>query len=133
MAKATLSPGAAVKKQADQYNLTVSQLAEGIKVSQSAARLLLNNKLKISAALAQRISKYFGKTPEYWIKLQNAYELAELSGDSKNAAILRSISGAVKAAPKAKAKAPAKKAGRGRPAGSKKAAKAPAKRAAKKA
>jgi addiction module HigA family antidote len=96
MAKATLSPGAALKKQLDLYNLPVSKFAEGIKISPSAARSLVNNKIRISVPFAQRLSKFFGKTPEYWVSLQNAYELAELSADAKNAAILKSITGAVK-------------------------------------
>jgi addiction module HigA family antidote len=121
MAKAVQTPGEAVKAQVAAYNLSISQLAEGIKISPSAARLLINNKLRISVAFAQRLSKYFGKTPEYWIGLQTAFELAELAKDKKNAAVLKSVAKAVKA-PAAK-KAPAKKAA---------AKKAPAKRAAAK-
>jgi addiction module HigA family antidote len=105
MAKATLSPGAAIKTQLDQYNLSVSKLAEGIKISPSAARSLLNNKIRISVSFAQRLSKFFGKTPEYWVSLQTAYELAALSADTKNAAILKSITAAVKVP----AKVPVKK------------------------
>ncbi|MFP3042488.1 HigA family addiction module antitoxin [Treponema primitia] len=120
MAKAVQTPGEVVKTLAAAYNLSITQLAEGIKISPSAARLLINNKLRISVPFAQRLSKFFGKTPEYWIDLQTAYELKELAADKKNAAVLKSVSKAVKVAPKA----PAKKAA---------AKKAPAKKAAKKA
>ncbi|GHV78359.1 hypothetical protein AGMMS49944_01500 [Spirochaetia bacterium] len=133
MAKAVLSPGAAVKAQAAAYNLSITQLAEGIKISPSAARLLINDKLRISVAFAQRLSKYFGKTPEYWLGLQTAYELGELAKDKANAAVLKTISKAVKvpAAKKAGTKKAAgkKTAGRGRPPAAKK---APAKKAAAK-
>jgi addiction module HigA family antidote len=133
MAKAVLSPGAAVKAQATAYNLSITQLAEGIKLSPSAARLLINNKLPISAKIALRLSKYFGKTPEYWIGLQTAFELGELVKDKKEAAILKTVSKAVKApAKKAAAKKPAAKKTPGRKPAVKKAAakKAPAKKAA---
>jgi addiction module HigA family antidote len=105
MAKAVKTPGEVIKTQAAAYNLSITQLAEGIKISPSAARLLINNKLRISVPFAQRLSKYFGKTPEYWINLQTVYELSELAQDKKNAAVLKSISKAVKVA----AKAPANK------------------------
>jgi addiction module HigA family antidote len=123
MAKAVKTPGEVVKAQAAAYNLSITQLAEGIKISPSAARLLINNKLRISVSFAQRLSKFFGKTPKYWIDLQTAYELGALSDDKKEAAVLKTISKAVKAPPakKAAAKTPAKKtpgrkAGPGRPA-----------------
>ncbi|GHV24947.1 hypothetical protein AGMMS4952_01540 [Spirochaetia bacterium] len=138
MAKAVLSPGAAVKAQAEAFNLSITQLAEGIKISPSAARLLINDKLRISVSFAQRLSKYFGKTPAYWIGLQTDYELEKLAKDKDEAAVLKTISKAVKA-PAAK-KAPAKKAAGkktpGRKPGARKAAakKAPGRKpAAKKA
>jgi addiction module HigA family antidote len=124
MAKAVKTPGEAVKAQAAAYNLSITQLAEGIKISPSAARLLINNKLRISVSFAQRLSKYFGKTPEYWINLQTAYELSELAQDKKNAAVLKSIAKAVKVAAKVPAKKAPKKAA---------AKKAPKKAVAKKA
>ncbi|GHU62151.1 hypothetical protein FACS189445_4890 [Spirochaetia bacterium] len=133
MAKAVLSPGEAVKAQAAAYNLSITQVAEGIKISPSAARLLINSKLRISVSFAQRLSKFFGKTPEYWINLQTIHDLGELAKDKENVAVLKSISKAVKA-PAAK-KAPAKKAaGKKAPAKKTAAKKTPAKKvAAKKA
>jgi addiction module HigA family antidote len=114
MAKAktiSLAPttGAAVKKQLDLYNLSISQFAESIKISPSAARGIVTGKIRISVQTVQRLSKYFGKTPEYWISLQNAYDLAESSADSKNAAVLKSITKAVKVPAKAPGKAAVKK------------------------
>jgi addiction module HigA family antidote len=99
-----LTPGAALKKQLGLYNFSISQFAEGIKISPSAARGIVTGKIRISVQTAQRLSKYFGKTPEYWISLQNAYDLAESSADSKNAAVLKTITAAVKMPPKAPAK-----------------------------
>jgi addiction module HigA family antidote len=123
MAKAVKTPGEVVKAQAAVYNLSITQLAEGIKVSPSAARLLINNKLRISVSFAQRLSKFFGKTPKYWIDLQTAYELNALSEDKKEAAVLKTIPRAIKAPATKKAaakttakKTPGRKAGPGRPA-----------------
>jgi addiction module HigA family antidote len=129
MAKAVQTPGEVVKTLAAAYNLSITQLAEGIKISPSAARLLINNKLRISVPFAQRLSKFFGKTPEYWIDLQTAYELKELASDKKNVAVLKSVSKAVKVAPKAPAK---KTAAKKTPAKKAAAKKATAKKAVKK-
>jgi addiction module HigA family antidote len=138
MAKAVRTPGEVIKAQAAVYNLSITQLAEGIKISPSAARLLINNKLRISVSFAQRLSKFFGKTPKYWIDLQTTYELNALSEDKKEASVLKTISKAVKApaARKTATKTVAKKAsarGPGRPAKSAATKSAPKKTAAKKA
>ena len=84
---------------------------------------MINNKLRISVSFAQRLSKFFGKTPKYWIDLQTAYELSALSEDKKEAAILKTIPRAVKTPATKKAaakttakKTPGRKAGPGRPA-----------------
>ncbi|MDR3247187.1 MAG: HigA family addiction module antidote protein [Treponema sp.] len=123
------SPGAVFKSFVDQYNLTAAKVAEDIKLSQSSIRLLIGGKLKISVPIALRLSKYFATKPEYWIKLQNDYELAESVKNPKLASILRSVPRAKKLESKAKAaKKPASKAK-----ASKKAAKKPAKKAAPKA
>ncbi|MDR1249260.1 MAG: HigA family addiction module antidote protein [Treponema sp.] len=132
MAKAAKTPGEAVQAQAAAYNLSITQLAEGIKISPSAARLLINNKLRISVSFAQRLSKFFGKTPKYWIDLQTAYELAAITGDKKEAAVLKTISKAEKAPATKRTvkKAAAGKAGAKKTPGRKPAAKAGAKPAA---
>ncbi|GHV25435.1 hypothetical protein AGMMS4952_03150 [Spirochaetia bacterium] len=124
-----LTPGAAVKKQLDLYNLTISALARGIKISPSAASGIIAGKIRISVQTAQRLSKYFGKTPEYWISLQTAYDLAESSADSENAAILKSITKAVKV----QAKALVKTASAAKRSTKKTSAKATVKKASKKA
>jgi addiction module HigA family antidote len=116
MAKTFKTPGDVVKAQAAAYNLSITQLAEGIKISPSAARLLINNKLRISISFAQRLSKFFGKTPKYWIDLQTSYELSLLGADKKEAAVLKTISKAEKvpATRKNAAKTTTKKAAAGK-------------------
>jgi len=120
------SPGVVFKGYVDQYNLTAAKVAEDIKLSQSSIRLLIGGKLKISVPIALRLAKYFGTKAEYWINLQNAYELTETVKNPKLAAILKGIPHAKKQeAKKAAAKKSAKKAPK------KAAAKKPAKKAKK--
>jgi addiction module HigA family antidote len=107
------NPGAVFKSFMDQYNLTAAKVAEDIKLSQSSIRLLIGGRLKISVPIALRLSKYFGNKPEFWIDLQNTYELAETLKNPKFSAVFKSIPKAKKQEPKsppaaAKAKVPAK-------------------------
>jgi addiction module HigA family antidote len=125
MAKINQHPGVVFKKFVDDYQLTAAKVADDIKLSQSSIRLLIGGKLKISVPIALRLAKYFGNKPEFWIDIQNKYELAESPKDTKLAAVLKNI-------PKAKKPAPSKKAAQ-KPVKGKAAPKKPAKPRAKKA
>jgi addiction module HigA family antidote len=103
MPKIVQHPGIEFKKILDEYNLTPAKIAGDIHLSQSSIRLLLSTKLKVSTPIALRLAKYFGKPVEFWIDLQNAYDVAEAGKDTKLSAILKAV-------PKAKKQAPTKKA-----------------------
>jgi addiction module HigA family antidote len=114
MPKPTIQhPGTLVKTLLDEYQLTPAKFAADVKLSQSSIRLLLNSKLKVSVPLALRFAKYFGNTPEFWIDLQNKYELSEAGKNAELVEILKSIQKAKKPAPGKQADK-AKSAGRGK-------------------
>ncbi|MDR1637298.1 MAG: HigA family addiction module antidote protein [Treponema sp.] len=126
MAKINQHPGVVFKKFLDDYQLPAAKVADDIKLSQSSIRLLSSGKLKISVPIALRLAKYFGNKPEFWIDMQNKYELTEATkNDQEFAELLKNI-------PKAKKPAPSKKAAQ-KPAKGKAAAKKPARPRAKKA
>jgi addiction module HigA family antidote len=97
------SPSAVFKSYLADYNLTASKVAADIKLSQSSIRLLISGKLKISIPIALRLARYFGTKAEYWVNLQNTYELAESVKDPKLVPILKAISRVKKQAPKVSA------------------------------
>jgi addiction module HigA family antidote len=111
MPKLVQHPGILFKTFLDDYNLTPAKLAADIKLSQSSIRLLINEKLKVSTPIALRLAKYFGNPVEFWIDLQNKYDLAEASKDAELSEILKGIPKAKKApqTKSAQAAAPAKK------------------------
>ncbi|MDR1108318.1 MAG: HigA family addiction module antidote protein [Spirochaetaceae bacterium] len=129
-----LVPGVVLKESfLDVYQLTPAKLAEDLQLSQSAIRQILTNKTKISLNVGIRLAKYFGNGVQYWIELQNNYDLAEADKDEEFIAILKSIPKVQKPSKAAVAKkaaaAAAKSAGRKAVA---KEAKAPRKPRAKK-
>jgi addiction module HigA family antidote len=109
MAKQNLtSPSAVLKKLMEDYGLNPSKLGAAINLNQGTLRLILLGKGKISCSVALKLAKFFGNTPEYWLNLQNRYDIAEAAKDKELTAILKSIKKATKAPP-AKKKAAAKK------------------------
>jgi addiction module HigA family antidote len=88
----------------DEYQIKTSQLAEHIRLSVSAVRQIVANNAKISLHIAKRLAKYFNTTVEYWVDLQNAYDLAELEKDTELADIIKNIPKAKKVSPPKEAK-----------------------------
>jgi addiction module HigA family antidote len=113
MSKPTIqTPGSVLQSLLDEYQLNPGKLGAAVKLSQSAIRQVVIGKTRISVPVALRLAKYFGNTPEYWIDLQNKYDLAEAAKDSELTAVLKDISKGKKPAPQKAEKpaAPAKKA-----------------------
>jgi addiction module HigA family antidote len=51
---------------------------------------ILNGKRAITAETALRLARYFGTTPEFWLNLQQAYDLRRTERKAGKA-ILRSV------------------------------------------
>jgi antitoxin HigA-1 len=63
--------------------LTVTKAAEGLGVTRKTLSLLLNGHAGISPEMAIRLSQVFGRSPESWLQLQNAYDLAQVRKSDK--------------------------------------------------
>jgi addiction module HigA family antidote len=98
------------------YQMTISGLAKEISISTAQLNNVVNNKQKISIPIALRLAKFFGNEPEFWVDLQNSYDLVTIAKDKKLASILKSIKKAQKPKPGSKTELITFK--RGRPAGS---------------
>lgn len=57
--------------------LTVTEGAKALGVSRQALSKLINGAAGISPEMALRLAKAFGGTPDMWLRLQMAYDLAE--------------------------------------------------------
>jgi len=71
-------PGGIVRRQClEPLSLSVTEAAEGLGVTRQALSDLVNGKAGISVDMAIRLSKAFGSSPETWLGLQTAYDLAQ--------------------------------------------------------
>jgi addiction module HigA family antidote len=55
--------------------LTVSGLAEALGVSRQTMNELLRGRRAVSPAMALRLSRLFGNSPEFWLNAQRAVDL----------------------------------------------------------
>jgi addiction module HigA family antidote len=134
MPKSLQSPGTVLQSLLDQYHLNPNRLGKEIKLSQSAVRQIVIGKARISAPVALRLAKYFGKKAEYWLDLQTQYDINAASQDKKLAVVLKAVGNVKNFVPATVAKktAPKTAVGKGaarKPARAKQSAKARAKKA----
>lgn len=57
------------------YNLSVTAFALKLGVSRTTASQLVNCKNCISAEMALKLAKAFGTSAQYWLNMQQAYDL----------------------------------------------------------
>ena len=58
--------------------LKVTEAAAGLGVTRQTLNNLVNGKAGISPEMAVRLAKAFGSTPEFWLRLQVNYDLAQV-------------------------------------------------------
>lgn len=71
-----VTPGEMLKEEfLAEYGLSQNQLAQAVGISPNRIAEIVNNRRRITADTALRLSLYFGNTPEYWMNLQAHYDL----------------------------------------------------------
>jgi addiction module HigA family antidote len=65
------------------YNLTTTGLAQKLGVSRQTVNELLLERRAISPAMALRLSRLFGNTPEFWLNAQRAVDLWNAKREKK--------------------------------------------------
>lgn len=69
-------PGAMLREDfMPDYGLTVATLAEALGVSRQTVNELLLERRALSPAMALRLSRLFGNSPEFWLNAQRAVDL----------------------------------------------------------
>jgi len=69
-------PGIILKEEfALPLNLTQARLSKDLNVGIKTLSELYNEKRGITSLMALKLSEYFGTTPQFWLNLQNAYDL----------------------------------------------------------
>lgn len=73
---APVTPGEMLREEfLKEYGLSQNRLAKAIGISPNRIAEIVNNRRRISADTALRLSLYFGNSPEFWLSLQTHYDL----------------------------------------------------------
>jgi addiction module HigA family antidote len=66
------------------YNLTTTGLAKKLGVSRQTVNELMLERRAVSPAMALRLSRLFGNTPEFWLNAQRAVDLWKAKRENKH-------------------------------------------------
>lgn len=78
-------PGGIVRRQClEPLGLSVTEAAKGLGVTRQTLSGLINEKAGVSVDMAIRLSKAFGSSPETWLGLQTAYDLAQATDRARS-------------------------------------------------
>ena len=70
-----IHPGEILADELEEIGITASALAVKLDVPKNRLYQIINETRSITADTAMRLSRFFGTTPEFWLNLQQAYEL----------------------------------------------------------
>lgn len=71
-------PGKVLKDELDELNLSQTDLAKHIGVLPKTINEICRGKRGISASMAMKLSRAIGASPQFWLNLQNNWELSQI-------------------------------------------------------
>lgn len=88
MARRPVHPGEILSEELAVLGVSPTELARQLKVPANRITNIINGKRSVSADTALRLGHWFGTSAEFWLNLQQAYEL-RLAEQENGAAIRR--------------------------------------------
>jgi addiction module HigA family antidote len=71
-----IPPGTILQEEfMEPLGITAYRLSKEIKVQQTAVSQIINGSRRITVDMALRLSRYFGNSAQFWLNLQNQYDL----------------------------------------------------------
>ncbi|MGB3296782.1 MAG: HigA family addiction module antitoxin [Phormidesmis sp.] len=84
-----IHPGEVLKDELGELNLSQTDLAKHIGVLPKTINEICRGKRGISASMAMKLSRAIGASPQFWLNLQNNWELSQIDeSDYKNIALV---------------------------------------------
>src|SRR5262245_29121599 len=70
-----IHPGDGLRDELQEVNVGLNELARALRVPMNRISAIVHGKRAITVDTAMRLGRYFGTSPQYWLNLQNAYDL----------------------------------------------------------
>jgi len=70
-----IHPGEILRQDLKDEGFSINGLAQAIRVPANRISLIVNGKRAVTADTAARLARYFGTSAQYWLNLQNLFDL----------------------------------------------------------
>jgi len=90
MALPAIHPGEHIAAELSELNMTASELARALGIPANRITEILRGRRGVTADTALRLSRWLGTSPEFWMNLQQIYEL-RLAKETHGAEIERTV------------------------------------------
>ena len=70
-----IHPGELLRDELNEIGVSLNELARALRVPMNRISAIVNGKRAITVDTAMRLARYFGTSAQYWLNLQNAYDL----------------------------------------------------------
>ena len=81
-------PGRILLEDLKDEGISINGLAQAIRVPANRISLIVNEKRAITADTAARLARYFGNSPQYWLNIQNRFDLDLIDQDAIERAVI---------------------------------------------
>jgi antitoxin HigA-1 len=75
---APIHPGKILLEDLKDEEISINRLAQAIRVPANRISLIVNQKRAITADTAARLGRFFGTSAQYWLNIQNRFDLDSL-------------------------------------------------------
>ena len=87
-----IHPGELLRDELNEIGVSLNELGRALRVPMNRISAIVNGNRAITVDTAMRLARYFGTSPQYWLNLQNAYDL-EVAGQELGSRIEREVLG----------------------------------------
>ena len=70
-----IHPGEILKGELEELNLSANAFAKALDVPTNRITAILNEQRGVTADTALRLARFFGSTPDFWMSLQQRWDL----------------------------------------------------------
>ena len=75
MARTPIHPGEHLADELSELGISATELARRIDVPVNRITGIINGERAVTADTALRLARFFGTSPQYWLNIQNRYDL----------------------------------------------------------
>jgi addiction module HigA family antidote len=73
-----IHPGVILLEDLKDEGISINRLASSIRVPANRISLIVNGKRAVTADTAARLARFFGTSAQYWLNIQNRYDLESI-------------------------------------------------------